>query len=143
LHTPPDVILMGVDLTGRTGAEEIEHVKNHYPAVPFVLLISEADQELVVRALHAGVDGFLMKNLYAEQLNQALRDAQAGQSVLSGEIAQLLVRSLRQSSLGTKAMLAEAMEESGIYVSETHVEVAFLLIQGYANKEIAPKMELQ
>src|SRR5690625_4026726 len=63
LHTPPYVILMGVELTGRTGAEQIEHVKNHYPAVPFVLLISEADQELVVRALHAGVDGFLMKNL--------------------------------------------------------------------------------
>jgi|SRR5690625_3184287 len=142
-HTPPDVILMAIHLPGRTGAEEMAYVKQYYPAARIVLLIPEVDQELVIRAIHIGVDGFLMKKLYAHQLNQALRDAHSGQYVLSGELAELLVRSMKQSSLGKKEMLGEAMEESGIHVSEKHVEVAFFLIQGFANKEIAPKMELQ
>jgi|SRR5690625_1393320 len=141
--TPPDVILMGVNLPGRRGAEEIAQVKQYYPEARIVLLIPEVDQELVIRAIHIGVDGFLIGNLYAHQLNQALRDAHTGQYVLSGKLAELLVRSMKQSPLGKKEMLGEAMEESGIYVSQKHAEVAFFLVQRFSNKQIARKMELQ
>lgn len=142
-HLTPDVILMGVDLPGRTGVEQIEQVKQHYPSARFVMLISEVDQELVIRAVHIGVDGLLLNKLYARQLSQALRDAVTGQYVLSGEIAEVIVRSMKQSSLGKKEMLAEAMEKNNIHVSDKHVEVAFLLTEGYSNKQIAQQMQLQ
>ncbi len=94
--TRPDVLLLDLYMPGLDGHAVLAalHDAPHRPAV--VVLTSAADDEHLVRAMHAGATAYLLKTAPAEHVITAIRDAAGGTASLSPELLTRLTRALRR-----------------------------------------------
>ena len=88
----PDVVLMDLMMPGMGGAEATQVIVNRWPAVRVIALTSFGDKELVREALAAGALSYLLKNVSAEDLAEAIRSASSGRSTLAAEAVQALIQ---------------------------------------------------
>jgi NarL family two-component system response regulator LiaR len=88
-------------------------------------MTSFEEEELVQGVLSAGAISYLLKNINADELAKAIRDAVSGKSTLSPEAAQVLVQATRP----TKQPYAD--------LTEREMEVLRLVVQGQSNQQIA------
>ncbi len=123
----PDVILMDLMMPVMDGVAAIQAIKRQYPAIQIIALTSFEEDELVQNALRAGAIGYLMKNVSARELAQAIRSAKAGKMTLSSEAAQALIRANLQ---------AQETET----LTERELDVLKLMVDGLNNAEIAERL---
>jgi two-component system, NarL family, response regulator LiaR len=124
-HAKPDVVLMDLVMPRMNGAEATEAILKSCPEIKVIALTSYKDQSLVEGALKAGAIGYLLKNVEADDLAKAIRQAYAGQPTLAPEAAQVLIQASRQPY------------KPGIDLTEREREVLSLLVKGRTNPEIA------
>ena len=124
----PDVILMDLVMPKMNGAEATEAILKHDPNTKVIALTSFKEQSLVEGALQAGAIGYLLKNVDADDLAQAIRQAFAGQPTLAPEAAQILIQASRKP------------HKPGIDLTEREKEVLELLVSGLTNPEIADQL---
>lgn len=125
----PDVVLMDLVMPGMSGAKTISLLREQCGDIQFIALTSFKEQELVQGALQAGAIGYLLKDISAEELANAIRAAYAGKPTLSSEAAQVLIQSTR--------MLAEKI---GSDLTEREHEVLALMVKGLNNNQIADQL---
>ena len=77
----PDVVLMDMVLPDKSGAEATRTIRECNPDTAVLVLSSFQTQELVEKALQSGAIGYLLKNVAADDLAQAIRDAHHGREV--------------------------------------------------------------
>jgi NarL family two-component system response regulator LiaR len=121
----PDVILMDMMMPGMDGATATEAIRERYPQVQVVALTSFQEEDLVQNALRAGAIGYLLKDVSADELAEAIRAAHAGRPTLAPEATQALVRA------------AAHPFKLGYDLTKREREVLPLLIEGLNNGEIA------
>lgn len=124
----PDVILMDLVMPKMNGAEATEAILKHDPAAKVIALTSFKEKALVESALQAGAIGYLLKNVDADDLAHAIRQAFAGQPTLAPEAAQILIQASRNS------------HKPGIDLTDREKEVLGLLVSGLTNPEIADRL---
>ncbi len=124
----PDVILMDLVMPKMNGAESTRAILEICPDVKIIALTSFKDRELVEGVLKAGAMGYLLKNVDADDLANAIRQADAGKPTLAPEAAQVLIQASRQPY------------KPGIDLTEREKEVLSLLVDGMTNQEIAEKL---
>jgi NarL family two-component system response regulator LiaR len=90
----PDVVLMDLVMPGTSGVEATRRILDQYPETKVVALTSFTEDDLIGDTLRAGAIGYLMKNVSADQLADAVRAASQGRSTLAPEAADVLVRSV-------------------------------------------------
>lgn len=91
----PDVVLMDLVMPGGTsGVDATREVVASCPNTRVVALTSFGEDRLVHETLRAGAIGYLMKDVSADELAEAVRAAHAGRSTLAPEAADALVRSV-------------------------------------------------
>ena len=123
----PDVILMDMVLPGMDGAASTRLIRQRFPQVQVIALTSFKTSDLVRNALEAGAIGYLLKDVTAEELVQAIRAAHAGRSTLSPEVAQTLVQLAGQP-------------QPGHNLTGRELEVLALMVDGLNNTQIAGKL---
>jgi NarL family two-component system response regulator LiaR len=126
----PDVVLMDMKLPGIDGVMATQLVKQQHPQVQIIALTSYQEGDLVERVLRAGAISYLLKNVSAQDLAQAIRAAHAGRSVLAQEAADALVQNVHQAAT------------SGANLTEREREVLGLLVQGLSNAQIADRLSV-
>ena len=94
----PDVVLMDMVMPDMDGATATRHIRSRSHTIQVIALTSFKEESLVQSALQAGAIGYLLKDVSAEELAQAIRAAHAGRTTLSPEAAQALVHAASQSS---------------------------------------------
>lgn len=81
----PDVVLMDMMMPVMDGPTAIRAIHEAYPEVKAIALTSFPEEELVRRAFDAGAIGYLLKNVGADELAAAIRDARAGRPTVAPE----------------------------------------------------------
>ncbi len=124
----PDVILMDLIMPDMDGAATTKVIRSRWPQVQVVALTSFREDDLVKSALQAGAIGYLLKNVGADDLADAIRAAYAGRPTLAPEAAQVLIQASRQPA------------QPGYDLTEREREVLSLLVKGMSNNEIADRL---
>jgi NarL family two-component system response regulator LiaR len=124
----PDVVLMDLVMPGMDGAAATKAIREKCPHIQVIALTSFKEQDLVEGALQAGAIGYLLKNVSADELVNAIRAAHAGRPTLAPEAAQALIQSARKP------------QTVGHDLTERELEVLALMVEGLSNPEIAERL---
>jgi len=124
----PDVVLMDMVMPDMDGAIATRAIRQQFPQVQVIALTSFKEVDLVKNALQSGAIGYLLKDLSADELAQAIRAAHAGRATLSPEAAQALIETTNQPP------------EPGLALTEREREVLALMVEGLNNTQIAARL---
>jgi two-component system, NarL family, response regulator LiaR len=124
----PDVVLMDMVMPEMDGATATRLIRKQAPRIQVLALTSFKEESLVQGALQAGAIGYLLKDVSADELAQAIRAAHAGRSTLSPEAAQALVHATAQPG------------GPGIDLTERELEVLARMVEGLNNTQIAARL---
>jgi NarL family two-component system response regulator LiaR len=126
----PDVVLMDLVMPGMDGVQATRAIRERWPHIRVIALTSFETDELVQGALQAGAMSYLLKNVSALELAEAIRATHAGQSTLAPEATEVLVRAAHQP------------KPLGHDLTAREREVLALLVQGLSNSQIAKRLVL-
>jgi len=126
----PDVVLMDLVMPGMNGVEATRAIRERWPHIRVIALTSFETDELVQGALQAGAISYLLKNVSALELAEAIRAAHAGRSTLAPEATEVLVRAAHQP------------KPPGQDLTAREREVLALLVQGLSNDEVGKRLNL-
>jgi two-component system, NarL family, response regulator LiaR len=124
----PDVILMDLKMPEMDGIATTRAILAEYPDIKIIAMTSFDEADLVHDVLAAGAIGYLLKNITADELAKAIRDAVSGKSTLSPEAARVLIQATRP----VKQPVSD--------LTEREMEVLQLVVQGKSNQQIADAM---
>lgn len=91
----PDVMLSDIGLPGMDGIEGIKVLKEKFPELLIVMLSIYDDDERIFNALCAGAGGYLLKKTPPVRLLESLKEAVAGGSPMSPEVARRVITLFR------------------------------------------------
>jgi NarL family two-component system response regulator LiaR len=125
----PDVVLMDLVMPIMDGAAATKAIRERFPDIQILALTSFKEQDLVQGALEAGAIGYLLKNLPADKLAEAVRAAHAGKPTLAPEAAEALIQAATRQS------------KQPVYdLTEREEDVLELMVEGLSNPEIAERL---
>jgi len=124
----PDVVLMDIVMPDMDGVTATQAIRQQFPEIQVIALTSFKDKGLVQSALQAGAISYLLKDVSADTLAQAIRAAYAGRATLSPEAAQVLARAASQPPT------------PGHDLTKRERDVLALLVKGLNNTQIAEKL---
>ncbi|MGJ8726401.1 MAG: response regulator [Roseibacillus sp.] len=127
----PDVILMDINLPGKSGIDCIRELKKRLPKVEVVMLTAYEEEDNIFRALKEGASGYILKSSNTKDILEAIRDVFAGESPFSGPIARKMAMYFREE---------RETEDERETLAPREMEVLRLLASGYIYKEVADEM---
>lgn len=128
----PAVILMDVRMPEMDGIEATTVILRELPQCKILMLTTFDDEDYILQALQAGASGYLLKDIPAADLAQAVRLTHAGIYQLSPSVAGKLIGRL-DAAAGQPPTPPPALRD----LTEREMEVLKLLAKGATNREIA------
>src|ERR1700728_490750 len=92
----PDVVLVDINLPNMNGVECVRILKTEMPNTQFIMLTVYEDNNRLFQSLTAGASGYLLKRTTPAKLLSAIREAHAGGSPMTPQIARRVVQHFRQ-----------------------------------------------
>ena len=132
----PDVILMDVRMPVLDGVAATEQIHRQIPACKIVMLTTFNDEAYVLEALQVGASGYLLKDLPARDLAQAIQAVHRGIYQLDPTVADQLKALLSRAQTAREhpgALKATDVAD----LTERELEVLLLIARGATNREIA------
>jgi NarL family two-component system response regulator LiaR len=128
----PDVVLMDLVMPGMDGVEATRRVKNASPRTQIIVLTSFHQDEYIFPALQAGAISFLLKDVKASELLEAIRRASSLGRVHLPRIDARVIKKFRSLEPGEATPFTT--------LTEREMEVLKLIAKGYANDKIAEQL---
>jgi two-component system nitrate/nitrite response regulator NarL len=133
LQIEPDLILMDLNMPGIDGLETTRRMRDAAIDARIIMLTVSDEQSHVLEALRNGADGYLLKDMDAEQLIEQIRIAATGRMALSPELTQVLAEAIRVRPKPTGQVPFSSL-------TKREKEVLRLIAKGQSNKMIARKL---
>ncbi len=128
----PDVLLMDIRMEDMTGLDAAEKILENSPEAKILFLTTFSDDEYILKALHIGVKGYILKQDF-EGIVPALDAVYGGQSVFGGEIV---------GKIPAVMQVREEFDYGRYSISEKEQEIISLVAEGLSNREIAARLYL-
>lgn len=132
LEHVPDVVLMDLVMPGMDGVEATRKLKDLSPRTQIIILTSYHEDEHIFPALQAGAISYLLKDVKAAELVEAIRCAARGEATLHPRIAERVIKEFRVRDPDRRRLFTE--------LTEREMEVLKLIAKGYTNKKIADQL---
>lgn len=116
----PDIVLMDLRMPVLGGVEAIKAIKREFPTARLIVLTTFDGDEDIYRSLQAGAQGYLLKDMFFEELEEAIRTVHAGGRRIPGIVAERLAERVGGSDLTAREL-----------------EVLGQIVRGLSNKDIA------
>lgn len=128
----PDVVLMDLIMPVMDGIRATREIRSRFPKTQVVGLTSFSESELIQEMLDAGAISFLMKNVSAAELAEAIRSAREGKSTISADV---------QNTIRSKPQASKRMGRKNRYnLSAREEEVLACMVAGMSNADIAQEL---
>ncbi|MFD1244694.1 response regulator [Paralysiella testudinis] len=131
----PDVVLLDLDMPVMNGREALAQILSSQPQQTVVMLTVSEDSEDLTECMRLGARGFLLKNINADFLVDAIKKAANGDNVFSPEMTARLVQSLIQPQAAAPTSVLDSL-------TPRELEILGHLAAGHSNKIIARKLDL-
>jgi len=125
----PDVVLMDIDMPGKSGIEGVTMVKEANPETAVIIYTVIEDNDKLFQCLCAGANGYLLKKTPPQKLFDAIQEVLIGGAPMSPQIARKVLGSFHVRT-----------HRISYDLSPREAEVLQYLIKGYGTKQIASEL---
>jgi two-component system NarL family response regulator len=133
----PDVVLMDIRMPRRGGIEACTAIKSTVPSAKIVMLTISDEEEDLFEAIKAGASGYLLKEISIDEVPQAVRAVQGGQSLISPSMASKLITEFAALA---KRSAERQQQVPAPKLTDREMEVLRLVAKGLGNREIAKEL---
>jgi len=133
--TRPDVAVLDVRLPDGSGIDLCRSIRSAHPEVRCIILTAYDDDQAISAAVLAGASGYVLKDIRAQGLVEAIRAVAAGRELLPRTVATRVAASLA-------ATLAEPERTAGPELTLRERQILDLIAEGLTNRQIGERLEL-
>lgn len=133
----PDVVLMDIRMPNMNGVVATKRIKEIDNGIKIIILTTFDDSDYILSAINNGASGYLLKDIGATALIDAIKNAYAGDTILPAKIAKKITDAAAMVSSDKEYKLKKAFN-----LSEREVEIALMLYDGFTNRQIATALKL-
>lgn len=126
----PDVVLMDLLMPEMDGVAAIGALKREHPSTRIIALTTFAESDLVIGAVQAGADGYLLKDVDVQELTRAIRTVHGGQPYLHPEATRHLLQATTRPEQPIERLTSREQE------------VLQLVARGMTNRQIADALSI-
>ena len=95
---PVDVVILDVNMPGRSGLDIIKDIKKLQPKAAVLMLSMYSEERFAIRALKAGASGYLTKDMATEEVITAIRIIHSGRRYITATLAESMANNLQETS---------------------------------------------
>ncbi len=128
----PQILLLDINMPIMNGFETMEWLTENYPEIRVLALSMEDDEQVILKMLKAGANGYLLKDIHPEKLKVALNEVVEKGYYHSDKVAETLLHSLKPKK--SLKVTHDLKENELIFLRYASTELTY--------KEIADKMGL-
>lgn len=126
----PNLILMDLNMPKLSGIQAAEQIKTLYPEIKIIILTIHDDEEYVFEVLKAGAEGYLQKDVSAEELRSALQIVSNGDTLFPASVINRVMGRERSKP-------EETIED---ILTDREIEVLEMMAKGNNNRTIGQKL---
>lgn len=133
----PNLVIIDLNLHGRSGLDLIKEIHERHPALPMLVLSMHSEELYAERALHAGARGYLTKREATGKIVPAIRVVLSGQIYLSDAMS---ARALKRWMAGAKGNEATSLLKR---LTDRELEVFRMIGDGHATRDVAKALKVE
>ena len=133
----PDVALLDIRMPNMNGVVTTGEIKKRFPSVKVLILTTFDDSDYILSAINNGACGYLLKDISAHALIDAIKNAYAGDTILPAKIAKKITDAAKMVTSDREIKLRKAFG-----LSDREVEIAVMIYEGFNNRQIASALNL-
>ncbi|QID19241.1 response regulator transcription factor [Nitrogeniibacter mangrovi] len=136
----PDVVLLDLHMPGVGGHDALALILEDAPGSHVLMLTVSEDSDDLLTALRAGATGYLLKNIEAESLTDAIRMASRGEPVVSPLMMSKLLATRPAAASPAPAPAADGGALDKLTPRER--DILACIARGHSNKQIARELDV-
>lgn len=133
----PDVVLMDIRMPNMNGVVATKEIKTRWPEIKVIILTTFDDSDYILNAINYGASGYLLKDINAESLIGAVKNAMSGDLILPSKIAKKIASAAKMVSSDKEIKLKKKFN-----LSDREVEIALMVYDNFNNRQISSALKI-
>ncbi len=130
----PDLVLLDIAMPGMDGLETLRQIKGEWPQTKVVMLTVSDDDRHLFEAVRSGAEGYMLKNLTANEFLQLLQGLEQGEAAMTRRMAARLMKGM--------ADMAQRPEQAAPSLTPRELELLQLVAEGLSNRAIGQRLSI-